>query len=224
MVSESGAIVARLVAAGANYQSIGEALGVNRSLPRQWATGAKPGNNMREALAALERRLSTGQAPPRGQAIPEAATVEKRTTRAGTLARVRRPTTIGPGSWTASTVKRSASRNGARQLGHPLADAADRGQQVAATISFASAVSVQAYGNSGRGQAGPGGSLDIKLGDAREVWATVHDAYGGNVAAYLADVALDRGLVSGSFDHAGNAAMVAGAIDSIELRAFTEPD
>lgn len=217
-VSESGAIIARLLAQGANYQTIGETLGRNRSLVRQVAIGAKPGHNLRDALAQLERAVSAGAAPAstRAAPVPEPA---RRTTHAGTLARVRKPTTIRGASWTASTVKRSAARNGARGLGHPLSDAAEDGRQVAATITFTSAVSVESYGSSGRGIAGPGGSLDIKLGDAAEVWGEVQSQYGGDVAAYLGAVAVERGYVSGNFG-AGDAAMVAGAIESVELRTF----
>lgn len=215
MVSESGEIVARLLAGGANYQTIGEALGVNRSLPRQWATGAKPGNNMRAALRALERRLGGEEPPPRGEPIPEARAVERRTTRSGALARVRKPTTIRGRSWTASTVKRAGVKGGARGLGHPIADAAEDGRRLGATVSVDKQLSVQAYGTSRRGRAGAGGSVDLDLGDAAEVWDELQGRYGGDVTAYLADQLAGRGLLSGpGMDNA------AAHLTEIELRTF----
>jgi hypothetical protein len=217
MVSEAGEIIARLVAGGANYQTIGEALGRNRSLIRQVAIGAKPGRNLRDSVAELERRVqAAGRAPASRE--PVATPPPRRTTvKHGreVLANVRKPTTIRGRSWTASTAKRAATRSGARGLGHPLADAAESGRQVAVTVSVDGQVSVEAYGSSRRGRAGVRGSADFKLGDADEVWESVREDYGGNVTAYVAAAMVDQGLVSGM-----GAGALADHITEIDLRAF----
>lgn len=215
MASESGEIIERLLGLGANYQTIGESVGRNRSLIRQVGLGAKPGHNLRDALAELERRVRAGT--PATSRQPVAAPV-RRTTARGGLAKVRRPTTVRSKtgrSWTASTVKRQGVRHGARGLGHTLADAAEGGQQVAVTVSVDGALSVQAYGTSRHGRAGVRGSADFKLGDAEEVWESVRDDYAGNVAAYVAAAMVERGLVNSS-----DAGYVAEHLTEIDMRTF----
>lgn len=208
-MSESGDIIRRLVEGGQNYQTIGVALGRDRSLVRQVAIGTKPGRNLRDALAQLERKLS-------GQAV-EVQEPTRRTTRRGSLAGVRKPTTrrSESGSWSSSTVKRTAIRGGAKGLGHPLADAAEAGHQVAVTVSVDGHLGIEAYGSSRRGRAGLHGSADFKLGDAEEVAATIHDEYAGDVAAYIADVMVDQGLVSSS-----DASYVREHIVEIDMRTW----
>lgn len=215
MPDTSGEIIRRLVESGQNYERIGQALGRNRSLVRQVAIGSKPGANLRESLEQLERRLA-------GQAV-EVTPPKPRTTSRGTLARVRKPTTVRGRSWASSTVKRQGMRSGGRSLGHALADAAEDGRQLAATVTLGSGLIAEHYGSSRRGHAGPGGSVDINLGDADDVWAAVRDEYGGNVSAYIADVLVDRGLVSTADTRVSQADLVehaAGNIAEVELRAY----
>lgn len=204
-MSESSDIIRRLVESGANYESIGQAVGRNRSLIRQVGIGSKPGNNLRDALAALETRLA-GVAPDRVNTAARTTTVappSRRQTSRGALARVRKPTTIRGRAWTASTAKQGAVRNGARGLGHAMADAADAGQTLAATVLFSKRTKVEAYGSSRRGTAGFGGSVDIELGPAEEVWPIVHNEFGGDITAYILAEVQGRGLVSGDAEIIG---------------------
>lgn len=199
-MSESSEIIRRLVESGANYESIGQAVGRNRSLIRQVGIGSKPGNNLRDSLAALESRLA-GVAPERVNRTAREAAVAppaRRTTTRGTLAGVRKPTTIRGRSWTASTVKKAGVKSGARGLGHTIADAAESGRQIAATVSVDGALAVEAYGSSRRGVQGVRGSADFKLGDGPEVWAAVRDDYAGDVTAYVAARMVEAGLVDSS--------------------------
>lgn len=193
-------------------------MGRNRSLIRQVGIGAKPGANLVDALRALERRAAGDRVE-----VPAPA-ARTRKGQPNVLARVRRPTTVRGRSWSSSTVKRQGMRSGGRGLGHALADAAADGRNVAATINLGAGLTAEHYGTSRRGQAGPGGSLDVNLGDADEVWSTVRDEYGGNVSAYLADVMVERGLVSqtGGADVSGADLVehAAGNIESVELRAY----
>lgn len=214
-MSESTEIVRRLVAAGANYESIGRALGRNRSLVRQVGIGAKPGNTMRDALAELEARLAGAADVNQAARTATITPPEPRKNRRGALAKVRKPTTVQGRSWSASSVKRQAVRSGARGLGHPMADAAERGQTLAVTVTVDGAVAIQAYGTSRRGREGLHGSADFRLGDAAEVLDTIQEDYGGDVTAYVADVLVDRGLVDRATD-------VAPHIVEIDLRAFDE--
>lgn len=220
-------VIRRLLDAGANYETIGQAVGRNRSLIRQVGIGAKPGRNLEAALTALEQRLA-GVEPGRvnTEARRSAGTLPapaQRVNRRGALAKVRRPTTVRGRGWSSSTMKRQAMRNGGRGLGHPIADAAEAGQQVAATITLGSGLAAEHYGTSRRGQAGAGGSLDILLGDADEVLAEIQDGYGGNVSAYLADVMVARGLVSVTSGGATGEELrehAEAGIEQVELRAF----
>lgn len=217
MASESGEIIRRLVAGGLNQADIGRALGRDRSLISQVARGRKPGDNLRESLAQLESRLA-GAADVRAAA--KAATVTPpapRTTRSGALARVRKPVTIRGNNWTASTVKKTGVRGGARGLGHVLSDGADAGHQVAVTVSVDGQVAIEAYGNTGRGKAGLHGSADFLLGDAADVWASVQADHGGDVTAYVAQHMADAGLVS-----SGDVGNLAAHIVEIDMRTFLQ--
>lgn len=223
-MSESSEIIRRLVEGGANYESIGQAVGRNRSLIRQVGIGSKPGNNLAESLAELERRLGSVPKPERNQAARSAPTTTRptaRTTRRGGLAKVRKPTTVGGERWSSSVVKRNAVQHGARGLGHPLADAADAGREIGVTVTVDKGLTVEAgsakAGKRSKGISGPGGSCDFMLGDAFEVWDTISSEYDGNVTAYVADRMVDEGLVSGG---ARTGAEAASHIREIELRAF----
>lgn len=222
MVSESSEIIRRLVASGANYQDIGQALGRNRSLIRQVSIGAKPGHNLRASLEELENRLAGAGNVHQAARTATVTAPGKRTTRTGALARVRKPVTIRGNNWTASTVKRSGVKGGARGLGHVLSDAAESGQQVAVTVSVNNSLSVESYGSSRRGVAGRGGSVDFILGDADDVWTAVELLHGGNVTEYVAQALVDQGHVSATgesradlIDHA------AAAVVEIDMRTFS---
>jgi hypothetical protein len=208
---DSGEIIRRLVESGANYQTIGQALGRNRSLVRQVAIGAKPGHNLRDSLQQLERRLA-------GEVVDVPAPARRETAR-HTLARVRRPVTIKgrTGAWSASGAKKAAVRSGAKGLGHPMADAAEAGQALAVTVSVDGHLSVEAYGKSRHSRGGLRGSADFRLGDADEVWEAVRDEYAGDVTAYIADVMVERGLVDSS-----DTGYVREHLVDIELRAFND--
>lgn len=200
-MSESSEIIRRLAASGVNYESIGQAVGRNRSLIRQVGIGAKPGNNLRDSLAALEARLAGagGEAANRAARSAPVAAPARRTTSRGALAKVRRPTTIRGRAWTSSTVKQAGVRNGARGLGHPMADAAEAGQHLAATVTFSKRTKVEGLGSAGpknkRGRAGFGGSVDLDLGPADEVWQSVREDFGGDVTEYILSECVGRGLV-----------------------------
>lgn len=215
-LSESGEIIRRLIASGLNMETIGQGISRNRSLVRQVSIGAKPGNNLRGALADLETRLA-GVEPERRTSAARTAPVTappRRPTKAGAPARVRKPTTHGGRAWATSNVKQQAARHGARGLARPLARAADDGMQVAVTVSFTRRVTVSEYSKGRRGKAGPGGVLDFKLGDAGDVLDALGE--GGNLAAYVAAEALAQGYVSG----VGDAGAVVANMLSIELRSF----
>lgn len=199
-MSESGEIIGRLLGLGANYETIGQAVGRNRSLVRQVGIGAKPGHNLRESLAELERRV-TGLAPGanvnrEARQVPVAAP-ERRKTGRGHLARVRKAVTISRTHYSISTVKKQAAASGARGLGHTIADAADQGRTVAVSVTFDRSITVHAYGKGKRGRAGAGGTLDFELGDAEAVAEGVVE-HGGNVMAYIVAEAMAAGHITGA--------------------------
>jgi hypothetical protein len=210
-VSESAEILARLTAAGQNYRQIGDALGRNRSYFSQVARGVKPGNDdLRDALAALERRLAGSTEP-----IVEP---RRRATAAGARAKVRRRT--DGRAWSSASVKQSAARSGARSLGKVAADAAHDGRQLAVTVSVDKTVSVQKYGTHRRGVEGPGGSADFKLGPADEEHERLVEEFGGNVTAYVAARMLEEGLAASTKGGPLTPATLAAHIVDLELRTF----
>lgn len=216
MVSESGEIINRLRAGGLNMETIGQAVGRNRSLIRQVGTGAKPGNNLRDSLAALEARLSgITEARDRNviaRRLGDVPPPPRRTTSAGAPARTRRRTTYGKGTWSTSNVKQQAARSGGRGLMPALQRAADDGADVAVTVTFTRAVRVEAYKQGRRSVAGAGGTLDMQLGDAGDVL----DEAGEGLSLAIAQAALDRGMISG----VSTAAEAVAAMRTIELRTY----
>jgi hypothetical protein len=214
-MSESSDLVNELRRLGVNYQAIGEAVGRNRSLIRQVGIGAKPGNNLRDALAELRDRLAAlapGERTRASAAAPVTAAPARRTTASGREARLRqRITHGGRGRWSASNIKRQASRSGARSLGKVLESAADDGMDLAVTITFDRSVSVASYGRGKRGIPGAGGTLDVQL-SPDEYMASVL-----NPAAYMVSQALASGQLSG---HGNDPNAYVAHINSIELRAF----
>lgn len=199
-MSDSQLIIRGLLAQGVSQRAIGQAIGRDSSLISQVARGAKPGHNLRDALAALETKI--GQAADRGQAPAQAARTAtvtapaRRTTKAGRPAGVRRATTKA-GAWgQTTTLKRQAVRGGAKAMGHALADAQDAGRgQVAATVSFDKRVNVQNTSGGRRGKTGRGGVVDMNLGDPAQVAAEVNAQHGGNFAEYVAAQAVQRGYI-----------------------------
>lgn len=191
-MSESGAIIRRLLAAGLSGQDIGAAISRDRSLVSQVSRGVKPGANLEGALADLERRVSAGERPAPAL-VPEPP---RRTTRTGRLAHVRRPTTVRGRGWASATVKKQAARKGGAALGHTIQEAADAGRSLSATISYDRHVTVNNTSGGRRGSTGRGGTVEMNLGDAATV-ADAVDGYNGNVAAYLHAEAAARGYISG---------------------------
>lgn len=218
MPSESTDLVRELVEGGLNYADIGQALGRDRSLVRQVGIGAKPGNNLRAALAELRDRLAGVQAG-RHQAA-RAATVPappRRQTAAGKPAAVRRRTRHEGPHHSTQLVKRQASQHGATALGKALDRAADAGRQAAVTVGFDRAVTVTASSPGAKhARTGAGGSVEFKLGDAEEVREEVDQEYGGNFAAYVAAKAAEAGYISGPADERETVAHMT----SLELRTF----
>lgn len=213
MVSESGAIVARLVAAGANYETIGQALGRNRSLVRQVALGVKPGHNLTAALERLEARVTElpgGVDVNRAARGLEVPAPTRRVTGRGHLARVRRPTTISGRAYSTSTIKRQAAGSGGRSLMHTITDAAEAGRRVAVSVRFDRSINVRSYGKSKRGQAGAGGVLDFELGEGDELLDAVDGAE--SVVAFIVAEAEAAGHISGDNP--------AAHVLEVELRTF----
>ena len=217
MASESTELVRELVAGGLNYADIGRALGRDRSLVRQVGTGAKPGNNLREALAGLQARL---QGVPAAQAKPaaRAATVPapaRRQTRGGRAARVRRPMRHEGASYSVGAAKQQGARHGAKGPEAVLRRAPE-GRQVAATVSFPPHSGVAINGTSGGRSVAHGmaGSVDILLGDAGEVREAMAES-GMSLSEYVVSEAMRAGYVS--------APSLGGAVDklgSLEVRTF----
>jgi hypothetical protein len=193
-VSESGALVQRLISQGLSYEDVGQAVGRNRSLIRQVGLGTKPGNNLREQLATLERRLSGLDAGQRKGAARSAGLAPARRTKAGgAVARTRRKTTVTAGTWSTATAKRSSVRNGARGTAKVIHDAADQSRNLGVTITFGKGVTVtSAYGK--RGKAG-GAVLDFELGDPDYVAARLENEFAGNVTALVVTMADERGFL-----------------------------
>lgn len=212
-VSESGQIINELRASGLSMESIGQAIGRNRSLVRQVSIGAKPGNNLRDALAELRERLAT-VAPDARRTVARSAPVTPpaaRTTKTGKTARVRGKTTIGGRAWKTGTVRQQASRSGARALGKLAAEAAEAGMALAVTVQFDKAVTVQGYSKGKRGKAGAGGALDFQIDPDG------YDSAEGSFTAWLCSQALAGGYISGQGNDAG---AYVGHVVSIEARAF----
>jgi hypothetical protein len=216
-------VIRRLLDAGANYETIGQAVGRNRSLIRQVGIGAKPGANLEQALLELENRLA---GVPRTRVNTEgrraAGTLTpapERTNARGKLAKVRRPSTVRGESWSTSTSRRQAVRSGARGLAHPLADAADAGANVGVTVTVDGRAGIEVHGSGGAsrkgGTAGRGGSAEFQIHDPDGAFQTIM-ARGGDVVAYLAQDMLDRGLVSGT----SSASELAAHITEVQLRTW----
>lgn len=222
-LSAAGAIIERLRGQGVSMESIGRAVGRNRSLIRQVGMGAKPGHNLTAPLEALERRLQgldgrAANAEARAAAgnVPAPA---RRTTAAGRPARTRAATTVSgrTGKWSTSTVKRQGARSGGRGLLRPLDAAADAGRNVAASVSFSHRVYIQ--GSSGRGArvgAGMGGVVEINLGDAEEFRDYVDTEHGGSVTAAIVYRAAEAGYLGGPED----AEDAVTEVLDVELRTF----
>lgn len=207
-MSASGDIIRRLLDSGMSGQAIGEAIGRDRSLVSQVGRGLKPGANLEAALRALEGRQGGAAGP-----VPAPP---RRLRRSGRPANVRRPTTVRGRSYATSTIKRQAAAGGGRQLMHAIHDAADDGRQVAATVSFDKAVTVNNTSGGRRGRTGKGGSVEMRIDmPADELADTITYEYGGSVTAYLVAEAIARGYVSGP-----PAADMAGHVTAVELRQY----
>lgn len=218
--SATGDLIVQLRGMGLSDVEIGALVGRNSSLIAQAAgprSGAPEGYNYKP-LAALEgplqaardrlaaaganARQEAAQVRTRARATGERAVPLTRTTKAGTLAKVRRPTTTGGrgarGAWSNTVMKRQAARHGAHGMAYPLRDAGDR--TVAATVSVDKGLGVNASSGGRKKRLGAGGHFTIQLGPADEVAAEVADQYGGNFAAYVMAQALEAGYVSGAAD------------------------
>lgn len=219
-MSESAEIIARLVESGASLRSIGDAIGRDSSLLSQVARGRKPGNNLRESLARLEAQVATltkgGAKPSTAARSVTVAEPTRRPAKAGGLAKVRRATTKAGGWGQSTTMKRQAARNGARGMGHALNLAAGEGREVAVTVSFNRSVTVNNTSGGRRGRTGRGGVVEMRLGDADEVFDAVMIQHGGNFSEYVAAQAIDRGYLSGVADERDAVAHMTG----VELRGW----
>lgn len=209
-MSESADSIARLRAAGLNMEDIGQAIGRNRSLVRQVAMGAKPGNNLRDALARLEQKLEAGtdarQAAREGVAPPP-----RRQAAGGRPARVRRPVSRSGAGWSTATARRQATRSGGGALDSTIARAAARGHQLAVDATVAQDVKVaNAYGK--HGVAGFGGTAEMVLGDAQDVLDELRET-GQDFTSYVYDRLVERGDVDGGREPGD-------ALVQLELRSF----
>lgn len=202
-MSESTDLVRELLAGGMNYADVGRALGRHRSLIRQVGVGTKPGNNLRDALEGLRARLAGVQA-----AVPEPP---RRTTAKGKPARTRRRTTHEGRAYSTSMVKKQGARSGGGSLTRAVERAADAGRTVSVTVSFDRAVTVDPYKGSRKGIAGPGGTLDMQLGDADDVREGI--AEHGNLTAYVVAYGASQGWLYGPADLAAH-------VNSLELRTY----
>lgn len=156
-MSESEAIIRRLLGQGLTGEQIGRAIGRDRSLVSQVGRGRKPGSNLAGALGELERRVNAGMT---AEGIAEPA---RRTTSSGRVARVRRRTTVRSksGEWASVTTKQQATRSGTA-LDKQLRRAASLGLQAAADATMDTSVEVRfAYGRNG--VEGSGGTVSVSL-------------------------------------------------------------
>jgi hypothetical protein len=207
-MSESTDLVRELLAGGMNYADVGRALGRDRSLIRQVGVGAKPGNNLRAALEGLRDRLAGVQA-----AVPAPT---RRTTARGKPARTRAKTVHGDRAgheraYSTGIVKKQGARSGGGNLTGALARAADAGRTVSVTVSFDRAVTVDPYKGSKKGVPGPGGTLDMQLGDAEEVQEGI--AEHGSLTAYVCAYGAAQGWLYGPPDLVSH-------VNSLELRTY----
>lgn len=199
-MSASTEIIRRLLERGLTGQAIGQAIGRDRSLVSQVGRGIKPGATLEGALSELERRVVAGERP----AVTQAPA--RRVTRAGTAAKVRRPTTIGkPGRWRTSTIKRQAASSGGSSLARSLGEAADDGGTVKVTIVYDKSVIVIAGGSGKRGRPGPGGTVEMEVDP---------DDFDGTMSAvdWLNSVAADAGYIGSD--------VKAGQVETIEMRVY----
>lgn len=219
MTGESSQDIVRgMQAAGLSYADIGRAVGRNRSLIRQIAIGAKPGENLRGALADVQQRLALIESRTPKEAARKLApvSVPRRMSASGREARVRRPVTVSRRSWSTSTLRRQASQGGAGGMLGPVREAARMGRTIAATVTFSSRVYVDnGYGK--RGIGGPGGTVDMELGDAGDILERME------AGESFADIAVQAAAERGNFTALDDAALyndVASSIDAIEMRAY----
>lgn len=196
-------------AAGLSYADIGRAVGRNRSLIRQIAIGAKPGENLRGALADIQKRLALVQAKSPRDAARKLAPVQvpRRMSASGRAARVRRPVTVGGRRWSTSTLRRQAARSGGDGLLHSLIAGADADWWCAASVTFGRSAFVRnAYGKTG--VEGWGGTAEIELGPCQDVLDEL-ETTGESVTDYIVRALAERGDIELTDD-----------IDSIELRCY----
>lgn len=211
-------LIQQLTASGLNYADIGAALGRDRSLVRQVGIGAKPGNNMRAALESLQARLATVTHPDARKAVTRSTSIPpaRRTTKAGTTARVRKSMTHKGRGYSTGTVKQQAARGKGGALPGLVADAAGQGRTVAVTVGFDKRVTVNGTSGGRRARTGAGGWVEMELGSAASVQAAANAQHGGNVSAYVAAQAIERGYVSGVADERDAVAHMT----SLELRTY----
>lgn len=216
-MSESTELVRELLAGGLNYADIGEALGRDRSLVRQVGVGAKPGNNLRDALAGLRERLA-GVPAAESRRAARAATVpapERRQTATGKPARVRRSMRHEGAHYSVAAAKRQGARGGAKGPAAVLRRA-DEDRTAAVTLSFPPHSGVTINGTSGGRSVAHGmaGSVDINLGQVGELRDELRES-GMSLSEYAVSQAMAAGYVS--------APSLSGAVEqlgSLEVRTF----
>jgi hypothetical protein len=197
--------VEALRAKGWTNASIGRALGRDHSLIRQVGAGTKPGANLTQGLARLERRKSV---PARGATV-KPAPAPRRARSTGGPAAVRQSAPIFPSGVQVAEVRSRRTSTIARAIRR----AADAGRKVSLTLTFETVVG---YGGSGSwSQTGPAGPQpkgehdrgEIRLAgrlaiDARDLQRRI-DEHGGDDFAALTELASEvagiesaRGLIT----------------------------
>ena len=203
-MSESTDLIRELIEGGLNYADIGGALGRNRSLIRQVGIGAKPGNNLREALAELRERLAGGGDITYMRTHESVTAPPRRQTAEGRPARTRRRQAYAGEHYTTTLTKQQGARGGARAAGRVLAGVPDH-HRVVVTATFTKAVKVhKSYSKHATGAA------ELDLGDAAYVRAELA-ASGESLAEYAVRRLVEAGTISPA-----NASQLV----SLEVRTF----
>lgn len=211
-MSESGELVRELLGLGMSRRGIGQAIGRNDRLIGYVEKDVKPGENLRDSLRELRDRLTGGVS--KAEAVRDVPEPSRRTVR-GRPTNVRKPATRKGTSWQTSTIKRQAVRSGGKGLMHSIGDAADDGRELAVTVSFDKGMNVLSGGSGKRGRPGRGGSVELKLGDAEDVFDRIESQYDGEPAAFLAAVLMQHGYVS-----AETPGDVVGHMTAVEVRGW----
>lgn len=193
--------VQELKAAGLSNRAIGRIVGRNDRYIGYIANGDKPGDQIRSALAAAADAVRAERSAGRPLDVAELAAAtpqaERRKTKAGTQARVRRRASAAGGHYRTASVRAGGARNGARSLLPTLRYGAARGWRASITVRLRLTGIIEA----GPAEYQPNHWTDFKPSERMMETATSGPAsfylgeatnHGGNVTAALLSILEDE--------------------------------